>query len=402
MDISYLRNKIAKSKHADWFNTVKINIYFNIEKQQKYFEGLPALFEFAERQHEGWIRKEGSPPDELLRSINYFKKVLKDLLVFVTHYGSQSYFTYNLEEYFNSENFIDILGEAKSVFFYDSPVVDFLIGVYENKIDNYKGAYNYITDNNSYKNIRSKDDFTGYMLAYEFESKDFTELSERKSKEEKSITTLRNDFQNFLNSADKHKEEKEKLFEDWFINTKGNHEKFSNTCDARIEELEKTYKEKLKLEEPAKYWEDRGKKLKVQGWIFLSILVVLVLVVAESLRGILWNPPEEIIKSFFGEDKSTAIRWSIIYITFISFMAFAIKVVSKAMFSSFHLARDSEERHTLTYFYLSLLKDSSVTTDNEKELIMQSLFSRAETGLLKDDSSPAMPNDIAGKIFNKT
>jgi hypothetical protein len=32
---------------------------------------------------------------------------------------------------------------------------------------------------------------------------------------------------------------------------------------------------------------------------------------------------------------------------------------------------------------------------------MQSLFSRADTGLLKDDSSPTMPNDITGKIFGK-
>ena len=82
-------------------------------------------------------------------------------------------------------------------------------------------------------------------------------------------------------------------------------------------------------------------------------------------------------------------------------MAFSIKVVSKVMFSSFHLARDSEERYTLTYFYLALLKDSNVTSD-EKQLIMQSLFSRADTGLLKEDSSPTMPNDMVGKIFNKT
>ena len=68
------------------------------------------------------------------------------------------------------------------------------------------------------------------------------------------------------------------------------------------------------------------------------------------------------------------------------------------MFSSFHLARDCEERHALTYFYLSLLKESKVD-DSDRQLIMQSLFSRAETGLLKDDSAPTMPNDLATKIF---
>jgi hypothetical protein len=48
------------------------------------------------------------------------------------------------------------------------------------------------------------------------------------------------------------------------------------------------------------------------------------------------------------------------------------------MFSAYHLARDAEERYTLTYLYLSLLKDNNVT-DNERNLVMQSLFSRAET-----------------------
>lgn len=81
-------------------------------------------------------------------------------------------------------------------------------------------------------------------------------------------------------------------------------------------------------------------------------------------------------------------------------MAFAIRAVTKVMFSSFHLARDCEERHTLTYFYLSLLKDSKVDTE-DKKLIMQALFSRAETGLLKDDGAPTMPNDFIGKFMNK-
>lgn len=69
------------------------------------------------------------------------------------------------------------------------------------------------------------------------------------------------------------------------------------------------------------------------------------------------------------------------------------------MFSSYHLARDAEERHTLTFFYLALLKDTDVSEENKK-LILQSLFSRTDTGLLKDDSGPTMPsNDILSKLI---
>ncbi|CAI8238294.1 MAG: Uncharacterised protein [Formosa sp. Hel1_33_131] len=166
----------------------------------------------------------------------------------------------------------------------------------------------------------------------------------------------------------------------------------------KVEQLEKIYQEKLKLEEPAKYWDTRAGKLKTQGWIAFVALLAFVGIVIWSLGELLWKVPEEIYTSFFAEDKSAAIRWSIIYVTFISFMAFCIRAITKVMFSSFHLARDCEERHTLTYFYLSLLKDSKVD-EKDRQLIMQSLFSRADSGLLKDDSGPTMPNDLAGKLF---
>jgi hypothetical protein len=81
-------------------------------------------------------------------------------------------------------------------------------------------------------------------------------------------------------------------------------------------------------------------------------------------------------------------------------MAFAVRALTKYMFSSYHLARDAEERHTLTFFYLALLKDTDVK-DEDRKLILQSLFSRVETGLLKDDSSPTMPSDTISRIFKQ-
>jgi len=168
----------------------------------------------------------------------------------------------------------------------------------------------------------------------------------------------------------------------------------------RIASLEETYKQKLKLEEPAKYWEERAKKLRKQGWWSLRILVGLVVIICGLLGLILMNPPEIFNKSILSQDISISIKWILIYATLLSFMAYSIRALSKTMFSCFHLARDSEERYTLTYFYLSLLKDAKVA-DSERQLIMQSLFSRADTGLLKEESSPTMPTDMVNKEMNK-
>lgn len=65
--------------------------------------------------------------------------------------------------------------------------------------------------------------------------------------------------------------------------------------------------------------------------------------------------------------------------------------------SSYHLARDSKEREQLAYFYLSLMQTNGVT-DKERAIILNSLFSRSDTGLLKGDSSPVMSSNVTDII----
>ncbi|WP_370458218.1 DUF6161 domain-containing protein [Cellvibrio sp. KY-GH-1] len=55
--------------------------------------------------------------------------------------------------------------------------------------------------------------------------------------------------------------------------------------------------------------------------------------------------------------------------------------------------RDAQERKLLTYLYLSLNKDNQLD-QNSREIILQSLFSRSDSGLLSGDSSPTMPGGL--------
>lgn len=407
---------VSESSNIEWFNSVEINLKF--ANMTLDFKGLSNLHRFFSQQLNGWGKLPDDLPNELLDSKKYFEK------------GEQLVAEFIAAKFDRHESYLDsdfpntraqLVNNSNKIFTYDCPEVDFLIDVYVKHPPAFISAYNYLTGNFS-QYINSKDMLNGYLLSYEFSLKDITQITERRNKEKPSINRIRADFQSSLTesenqliehlkgatdkyeafgtSLEEFKVDKEKTYSDWFINTKGDFESFTNESYEHVADLEKTYKEKLKLEEPAKYWADRASKLKIQGWITLVVLILFVLIVVGSLGKLLWNTPEQIYTSFFDDDKSAAIRWSIIYVTFISFMAFCIKAISKVMFSSFHLARDSEERHTLTYFYLSLLKDASVD-EKDKQLIMQSLFSRAETGLLKDDSSPTMPNDMVGKLFSK-
>lgn len=201
----------------------------------------------------------------------------------------------------------------------------------------------------------------------------------------------------FSVQVDELKTEKETLFNEWFDESKENFTTFDSDSKAKIEDLQNTYEELLRLKKPAEYWNKRADKLKKEGWKAIKWLVGLVVFACLTLYALLWLTPEGMLLSFI-TGSASAIKWSVIYITFISFLAYGIKAIHKVAFSSFHLARDAEEREQLTFVYLALIKDSAVD-EKDKSLIMQSLFSRADTGLLKQDSSPTMPNNIVGKLF---
>lgn len=159
--------------------------------------------------------------------------------------------------------------------------------------------------------------------------------------------------------------------------------------------LEQKYREHMTFEVPAQHWKTRAKELNDEGHKFMKWLIAMVFIGAVALFTLLWLTPEGMLTSIFSNEPAQAIRWSIIFITFISFLFFGIQALKKAMFSSFHLARDAEERERLTLFYLSLIKDATISQE-DRNLVLQSLFSRSDTGMLKDEGSPTMPG-----IFDK-
>jgi len=410
MTNSEFKKKILEANEVEWFKNVEETFsfpYINVSLEQK---GITAIYLFLNQQIKGWESIENLPA-EFQNSKNYFFNLRQEVLNFVNAYSQSEQST--LEAYWrNIKNRINNL--ANFPFVYNCPETEFLLKIYFETPQYFTSAFNFITNGNSF-NSNNRDNLIGYILAYEFHQKDESYLTERRNAEKLSLSKIRNDFQKYLSESeeelvtylgntkvnfeehikeiDELKVKKDELITKWFDSSKMFFDEFCNQSNSIIKELEATYKENLKLSEPAIYWSERAKKLRSQGWWALGIMVLLVVITSWSLGEILWKAPEQIYSSWFGDDKSAAIRWSIVYITLLSLIAFCIKAIAKVMFSSFHLARDCEERHTLTYFYLALLKDSDVK-DSERQLIMQSLFSRAETGLLKDDSSPAMPSDI--------
>ncbi|WP_028891337.1 DUF6161 domain-containing protein [Tenacibaculum sp. 47A_GOM-205m] len=423
MTTTELRKKIAETELPDWFNSATANISYPHINFSIELEGFSSIHKWLSEQINGW-EEYGSLPNEFEQSKRHFVNLKTRIENFInSHYNQTN--SGNLDSYWRQES--GQLSSNSKFFTSDSPYTLFLIDIHQNKPDSFQGAYYYVVG--SYR-ASNRNDFIGSLLAYEFESKDYSEIINRRSKEKSSISKLRNKFQeqltesekdltehlinanteykNYVEAIDTLKNNKETLINDWF---EGNDEndgikkeliKFFEESKGRRENLEIAYDKKLELSKPARYWQTKARIYFKNYKTARTILMVLIGFCAILLGAILIVAPDYIFKQVFNGNEVTIVRWSLIFIAFLALMAFAIRAVNKIMFSSLHLSRDAEERHALTFVYLSLLNEQGTSMDSEdRKLILQSLFSRSETGLLKEDSGPTMPNDFISKIINK-
>jgi hypothetical protein len=412
MTTKEIRIKISESELPNVFNDLIVNINYPHIDLVLELKGLSSIHDFFTNQVEGW-KKHNNLPSEFQQSQTHFSQQINLIEQFLENCKNHEE-EVSIKNQWN--NILNQLCRNNNYFTFNSPISEFLLEIHINHPEYFSGAYSFITNQNRPVN---KQELFGFLLAYEFESKGNSDLANRINLEKKSIQQLRTDFQNQINKTenqltehltkssnnykeyvsliDAFKADKETLFNEWFDASQKSFNSFEIESKTKISELEKTYEEKLRLEKPAEYWSKRAEKLKKEGWNAIYCLIGLVAFACLTLYSLLWLTPEGMLLSFIKGD-AQAIKWSIIYITFISFLAFGIRTLNKVAFSSFHLARDSEEREQLTYVYLSLKKDSAIE-EKDRILILQSLFSRAETGLLKDESGPTMPSDISSKII---
>jgi len=420
MTTSELKNVIAESKFAERYNNITVVFEIPYLNYRNEIKGLSAIFEFVSNQITAFKDQKYK---EIIRYIEnsrvYYDRILTEISNF--QFSSNSigensitYLERNLKQY---------ISEIRNYypFVYNCPEIEFLIDIkskYPNSLDS---AFTYITGNNSF-NINNKDHLIGYLLAFNFFNKDNAD-SKRLELDKKVITENKKFFDKYLMESesqlsaflrdskvkyDEHitdlqsfKDEKQKTFDEWFGKSSDNFSNFFRTSNQQFENisvnstkkiatLENTYEELLRLKKPAEYWRLRAEDLKKQGWRSLYWLIALVAFTASMLFVLLWLTPDDMLITIFSQDKSKAIRWSIVFLAFLSVLIYGIRTLNKVTFSSFHLARDAEEREQLTHVYLSLINEKAMDKE-DRLLIMQSLFSRADTGLLKEDSSPSMP-----------
>ncbi|WP_452598904.1 DUF6161 domain-containing protein [Pontimicrobium sp. MEBiC01747] len=397
MTVSEFKKAVEKHQKKEELQKEAVTIEAShITSEPIELNGLVSIYEYIYNQDKGWQKVDKERlPEYLQESVNFFSKVKKEILKFLEFYDRQ--FGYDNQRWNRMKRQISLLSENNNYIFpFNVPETKFLMQLHENFPKSVAYAVSFLANKAIEYRSFNQDKLTGILQAYEFKQQDNALVSRRNS-EEKSLSQLRSAYNKYINKAktevdtftNKTIEFEKTKFRKWYFQTEKDFDTFEEKAKQTILDLETTYRDKLKLEAPAQYWNDRAVKLKKEGKNWLIALIVCSTTAIVSLGTVLYFISDGTLKDLFTSSAS-AIRWSIVFITFVSFLAFAIRIFSKLTFSSYHLVRDAEEREQLAYVFLALKKEKNIDATQE-HLIMQSLFSRADSGLLKDDASPTMP-----------
>ena len=259
--------------------------------------------------------------------------------------------------------------------------------------------------------------FPGYVLACEYLRKDIDSYK-RRNGEKVSLDRLRRQYEKIKEKLVVEFEGFKSEIESWGDETKTNwvvfmdqsakahsdqqdshafsFEELIKDGKSKLEKMEKLYKEKLRLEAPVTYWQEAADRYKCQGigWVCLLLGSLCAGVYGFSKFFITWLEGRETMIQL------DTVQGIILFGTILATFAFLVRILSRLTFSSFHLMRDAQERKQLTLVYLSLIKENKID-ESSRDIILQALFSRTETGLLAGESRPAKPGLSADSLFNR-
>lgn len=412
MELKELTELIAKSEYKEQLEKIALTI--NFYDGDKTINGLYDLYKLIQEEKLAWSSL-AIPRDSATRlrdSEELFTRLgsaIDDFIMSLTDVTNKSEVRTKWNNVYQNSY---VHSYNNQVFSGTDATTHFLVSLEKNKPDNnfVSGALQIVLNENS--------KLKGSMLAYEFLMKD-SELPQRIDKERKSLNKIKSNYEKKLSEANTHlvehiSQSEAKVNEfatkiDELVNTKttdfdswdGENKESYNTwieeSTNKIKELEELYTEKLRLEAPATYWQKRASKMSERGNYSLLALVFLVIIGAIIVITVFVNSPANVLPNIAKGD-SNAVRWLLVSVTAISLITYGIRSLAKVMYSFYHLARDAEEREQLTHLYLALMKDDKVDKE-DRSIVLQSLFSRADTGLLKDVSAPTMPGIAVDKLM---
>lgn len=217
------------------------------------------------------------------------------------------------------------------------------------------------------------------------------------------ITSKKNDYVNFMNAEKDHYkkwyEESNEQINQLYSNSKKEYDDFLAESKSTIEQIKKTYADELKVEKPAKFMKDKAKSYMWSS-IWWGVATVALSVILLLLMYLILDPDIEMNKKLITIklfSNQMPVYSSIIIFSMIALVIYVIKLFIKMTLSSKHLSEEFHQKYILTYFYLALLNDGKLE-QKQADVILATLFSKADTGLIKNDTGSE--TELITKMFS--
>jgi len=209
------------------------------------------------------------------------------------------------------------------------------------------------------------------------------EATRQNSKIDGLISEWQNQTETQTADLETHKEEFKKKFKDELANAKTD-----------LENLTKTYDDKLALHAAVKYWGIQQDSHNYKAKFYVKALGVTTVVVLLTI----------ILFAIFGLDKpfkEVAVSRLVTAAAITTFGIWIIKIVGNIFMSHLHLATDAQERRTMIHTYLALTRKGQGPKEEDRQLILQTLFRPSTTDMVKNDQGPTQLVDLINRLSPK-
>jgi hypothetical protein len=376
-------------------NNFRFEISVNSQYEIQYYYKISKLIKFIDEQRKKWEDDSTVKWSQVLE--NYNKFAIK-LLSYVEYEGKGED-----EKRSFLQNLINQLFDYSSshpLLIYNKKLIQFLCAI----DDQHPGWSNEIISqlvNPENSNIFYRGD-TKLTIAFytvlslinhtENSSNEFRQLDEQIYQ---SLSELRKTFSSWKEEHITEKKAYEEKFSDFIKDSTRTLEEFTHQNENTFNQVRKTYAEQVRIEEPSKLWTSKMEEYRKNGWKWVYFSIGDSLIISLICVGFFIFIPLTFTTSEIGlVNLTSTIKWMILTGIGLGTFIYLLRLFVKLALSSFHMSRDAEEKSALTSFYLSLIHDGGIDPEKEKELkniVMNALFARVDTGLLKGDTSPTIP-----------
>lgn len=145
------------------------------------------------------------------------------------------------------------------------------------------------------------------------------------------------------------------------------------------------------------YWDKKYKKHLKFSWIFGIAALISALAGVYIIKLQYNDVLKQALDSTIQSQKVEYLRIGMVVIV-VSFVLWFIRILVRILLSHLHLGTDANERVTMIQTYLALLREGNSLQENEKQLILTTLFRPSADGIVKDDGVPPSIAELLSKV----